>query len=123
MQVRMEKELAPLLACVEEVKKKVASEKRVPSYGTLKEWAQARADMAVAAARGAKRGNGVLQPAQVEVDLSGRKSTQYTLTHTPSFLLRKSFARKVSTHVATGEPLPSASIMVKEFCTARKIYA
>ncbi|CAL5228299.1 g11405 [Coccomyxa viridis] len=73
LQVRMEKELAPLLACVEEVKKKVASEKRVPSYGTLKEWAQARADMAVAAARGAKRGNGVLQPAQVEVDLSGQQ--------------------------------------------------
>ena len=69
----MEKELAPLMASVEEVKKKVASEKRVPSYGTLKEWAQARADMMVAAARGAKRGNGMLEPAQVEVDLSGRE--------------------------------------------------
>ena len=89
MQVRMEKELAPLLACVEEVKKKVASEKRVPSYGTLKEWAQARADMAVAAARGAKRGNGMLQPAQVEVDLSGRMSTQ-THVYTHSSLLCKS---------------------------------
>lgn len=71
----MEKELAPLVASAEEVKKKVASEKRVPSYGTLKEWAQARADMVVAAARGARRGNGVLGPAQVEVDLSGTRPT------------------------------------------------
>lgn len=68
----MEKELAPLIAAVEDTKKKVASEKKVPSYGTLKEWAQARADMLVAAARGAKRGDRSLEPAQVEVDLSGR---------------------------------------------------
>ena len=71
LQVRMEKELAPLLAATEAVKKRLGADARVPSYGTLKEWAQARADVLVAAARGAKRGNGTLQPAQVEIDLSG----------------------------------------------------
>ena len=67
----MEKELAPLLAAIENVRKRLGADAKVPSYGTLKEWAQARADMLVAAARGAKRGNGTLQPAQVEIDLSG----------------------------------------------------
>jgi hypothetical protein len=67
----MEKELAPLLAALEDAKKKVASEKKVPSYGTLKEWAQARADALTIAARGARRGDRMLTPAQVEVDLSG----------------------------------------------------
>ena len=67
----MEKELAPLLAATEAVKKRLGADARVPSYGTLKEWAQARADVLVAAARGAKRGNGTLEPAQVEIDLSG----------------------------------------------------
>lgn len=71
LQVRMEKELAPLLAALEDARKKVASEKKVPSYGTLKEWAQARADALTIAARGARRGDGTLTPAQVEVDLSG----------------------------------------------------
>ena len=71
LQVRMEKELAPLLAATEAVKKRLGADARVPSYGTLKEWAQARADVLVAAARGAKRGNGTLEPAQVEIDLSG----------------------------------------------------
>ena len=71
LQVRMEKELAPLLAATEAVKKRLGADARVPSYGTLKEWAQAQADVLVAAARGAKRGNGALQPAQVEIDLSG----------------------------------------------------
>ena len=99
----MEKELAPLLACVEEVKKKVASEKKVPSYGTLKEWAQSRADMAVAAARGANRGNGVLRPAQVEVDLSGRTSTPNAYTQ----LSTAQAAHKMSTDTR-GKPLPSA---------------
>ncbi len=114
MQVRMEKELAPLLASVEEVKKKVASEKRVPSYGTLKEWAQARADMAVAAARGAKRGNGMLQPAQVEVDLSGRRSTQIH-GYTYSSLLCRSCAWNALMPNATGELSPHACRTVKGF--------
>lgn len=68
----MEKELAPLLAAIEVVKKKLEADRKVPSYGTLKEWAQARADAMVAAARGAKRGERSLEPTQVEVDLSGR---------------------------------------------------
>ena len=67
----MEKELAPLLAALEDARKKVATEKKVPSYGTLKEWAQARADALTIASRGARRGDGTLTPAQVEVDLSG----------------------------------------------------
>ena len=67
-----------MFASVEEVKKKVASERKVPGYGTLKEWAQARADMAVAAARGAKRGNGVSEPAKVEVNLSGRSPGRHS---------------------------------------------
>ena len=71
LQVRMEKELAPLLAATEAVKKRLGVDARVPSYGTLKEWAQAQADVLVAAARGAKRGNGTLEPARVEIDLSG----------------------------------------------------
>ncbi len=71
----MEKELVPLMAALEDAKKKVALEKKVPSYGTLKEWAQARADMLVAAARGAKRGDRSLEPAQVEVDLSGNSAS------------------------------------------------
>ena len=74
----MEKELTPLVACVEEVRQKLASEKRLPSYGTLKEWAQARADAVVAAARRANRGNGTSEPAQVEVDLSGGTPTRCT---------------------------------------------
>ena len=74
----MEKELVPLVACVEEVRRKLASEKNLPSYGTLKEWAQARADVVVAAARRAQRGIGTLEPAQVEVDLSGGSPTRHT---------------------------------------------
>ena len=67
----MEKELAPLLAAIENVRKRLGADAKVPSYGTLKEWAQAQADMLVAVARGGKRGNGTLEPAQVEIDLSG----------------------------------------------------
>ena len=49
-----------------------------PATALSREWAQARADVVVAAARRAQRGIGTLEPAQVEVDLSGGSPTRHT---------------------------------------------